>query len=36
MQETNLVNATLVQDHPNVLKMYEYFEDENFVYLVTE
>lgn len=23
-------------DHPNVLKLYEYFEDEKYVYLVTE
>ena len=23
-------------DHPNVLKLYEYFEDEKNVYLVTE
>jgi calcium-dependent protein kinase len=23
-------------DHPNVLKLYEYFEDEKKVYLVTE
>jgi len=25
-----------VQDHPNVIKLYEYFEDEENVYLVTE
>lgn len=25
-----------VQDHPNVIKLYEYFEDETNVYLVTE
>ena len=24
------------QDHPNVIKLYEYFEDETNVYLVTE
>ena len=23
-------------DHPNVLKLYEYFEDDKYVYLVTE
>lgn len=23
-------------DHPNVLKLYEYFEDEKYIYLVTE
>ena len=23
-------------DHPNVLKLFEYFEDEKYVYLVTE
>jgi len=26
----------LGQDHPNVIKLYEYFEDELNVYLVTE
>ena len=25
-----------VQDHPNVIKLYEYFEDADNVYLVTE
>ena len=23
-------------DHPNVLKLYEYFEDRKYIYLVTE
>jgi len=23
-------------DHPNIIKLYEYFEDKNNVYLVTE
>jgi len=23
-------------DHPNVLKLFEYFEDNKFIYLVTE
>lgn len=25
-----------LQDHPNVIKLYEYFEDKKNVYLVTE
>jgi calcium-dependent protein kinase len=25
-----------VLDHPNVLRLYEYFEDSKYVYLVTE
>lgn len=25
-----------MKDHPNVIKLYEYFEDDNNVYLVTE
>ena len=26
----------LVQDHPNIIKMHEFFEDEKRYYLVTE
>lgn len=26
----------ILQDHPNVIKLYEYFEDETNVYLVME
>ena len=25
-----------IQDHPNVIKLYEYFEDDKNVYLITE
>ena len=35
---TNLSDISIfaIQDHPNVIKLYEYFEDETNVYLVTE
>ena len=26
----------MLQDHPNIIKMYEFFEDEKRYYLVTE
>ena len=32
-QEINILQKL---DHPNVLKLYEYFEDDKNVYLVTE
>ena len=30
------INALKCLDHPNILKLYEYFEDEQFLYLITE
>jgi len=41
MSTTNFANKiisvfAIIQDHPNVIKLYEYFEDETNVYLVTE
>lgn len=32
----NEINNIKILDHPNILKMYEFFEDENRFYIVTE
>ena len=32
----SLTNFCFFQDHPNIIKMYEFFEDEKRYYLVTE
>lgn len=32
----NYIIIALIQDHPNVIKLYEYFEDDTNVYLVME
>ena len=30
------INILKKLDHPNILKLYEYFKDEKYVYLITE
>lgn len=33
---TNEINILSKLDHPNIVKMYEYFQDEKRYYIVTE